>query len=195
MWTQIERLIKLSNRPLPNEVDPLKNPERRNYYRFLYHLMNWREPFVALEIGAEAGLASLYMAMAARNFGGHVITIDYNKPGYQANSNYTFIAGDSTNIRTWTAVKKLVEKHGKIGIVYQDSSHHYEASCQEFELYRQFLADEAIWICDDITSDFFDPLVDPPGKGMVQYFEELSGDKRLFKDVLHRGNTQGIVIL
>lgn len=157
--------------------------------------MNWREPFVALEIGAEAGLASMYMAMAAREYGGHVVTIDLHQPGYRANSHYTFIAGDSTNIRTWAAVKKLVEKHGKIGIVYQDSSHHYEASHQEFELYRQFLADSAIWICDDITSDFYDPLLDPPGKGMVQYFDELPGDKRLFPNVLHRGNTQGIVLL
>lgn len=57
------------------------------------------------------------------------------------------------------------------------------------------LGSPAIWICDDITPAFHDPLIDPPGKGMVQYFEALPGDKRLYENVLHFGNTQGIILL
>jgi len=157
--------------------------------------MNWREPFTALEIGVESGMASLYMTNAAVRYGGQVIGIDFHQPGYRAKSNYHFIDGDSLSSDTWAAVGAIVALYGKIGIVYQDSSHHYLASKMEWNTYSKWLADEAIWICDDITSDFFDPLIDPPGKGMVQYFEELPGDKRLFKDVLHFGNTWGIVLL
>lgn len=141
----------------------------------------------------ESGLASVYMGRAAAEYGGHVIGVDLNRPGYYGN--YEIILGDSTGIKTWGKVFDLVDRFGRIGVVYQDSSHHYEASRKEFELYRQLLDQNALWICDDITPAFHDPLIDPPGKGMVQYFGELPGDKRLYPDVLHFGNTQGIVRL
>lgn len=125
-----------------------------------------------------------------------VIGIDHqNKMHPYISGTFNFIEGDATDLSTWVIVRELVHDYGKIGLVYQDSSHHYEASRREFELYAQFLAPGAIWICDDITPAFHDPLIDPPGKGMVQYFEELPGDKRLYSDVLHYGNTQGIVLL
>jgi len=198
MWQEIEYLIQLSQQPIADL--PLEsvagNPERRNYYRFLYHLINWRHPYVALEIGVEGGFASRYMVEAAKSYGGQVIGIDLNLVSpWGQDSNYHFIEGDSTAMRTWGKVVAMVHDYGKIGLVYQDSSHHYEASRREWDLYSGFLDNDAIWICDDITPDFHDPLVDPPGLGMVQYFEGLPGDKRLYKDVLHRGNTWGIVLV
>lgn len=196
MWQEIENLIQLSRQPLPDEIDPARNPERRNYYRFLYHLVKWRRPYTVLEIGVEGGLASAYMTMAAWECRGRVIGVDHeNKITVPIGQNFHFVEGDSTNIRTWAKVGALVQDFGKIGIVYQDSSHHYEASKREWDLYQTYLDDKAIWICDDITPAFHDPLIDPPGKGMVQYFEELPGDKRLYQDVLHYGNCQGVVIL
>lgn len=86
-----------------------------------------------------------------------------------------------------------VEEHGKLGVVFQDSSHHYEASRKEWNLYSQLLDENAIWIADDITKDFWDKNIDPPGKGMVQYFEELPGEKRLYPYA--GSNCQGIILL
>jgi len=199
MWTEIEYLIQLSQQPIANL--PLEsvagNPERRNYYRFLYHLIKWRHPYVALEIGVEGGFASRYMCEGAKyndRYDGQVIGIDIHAVQIPY-SNYHFINGDSTAMRTWAKVGAMVQDYGKIGIVYQDSSHHYEASRREWDLYSGFLDYSAIWICDDITPAFFDEKIDPPGCGMIQYFDELPGDKRLFPDVLHFGNTQGIILV
>lgn len=192
MWNQIESLIRLSKHSLPNEVNPESNPERRNYYRFLYHLISWRRPAVALEIGVESGLASAYMTRAAAEYGGHVIGIDLNGPG-RSLENYHFIQGNSTSMEVFSQVRDLVNEFGPIGVVFQDSSHHYQASKEEWRLYSQFLDSQAIWICDDITPSFHDPRIDPPGCDMPKYFSELPGDKRLYTDVLHFGNTQGII--
>lgn len=135
------------------------------------------------------------MAMAAQEYDGMVIGIDINKPHYLPTSHYYFIEGNSTITTSFNKVLGMVQELGPIGVVYQDSSHHYEASKKEWGLYSQLLDNNAIWVCDDITPSFHDPSIDPPGKGMVQYFGELSGNKRLFPDVLHWGNTQGIILL
>lgn len=196
MWQKIEELIQLSIQPLEKEVDLEKNPERRNYYRFLYHLIKWRKPKVALEIGVESGLASAYMAMGAMESDGLVIGIDINNVPRKPSNNYCFIRGDSTKQTIWNQVLKITQEVGPIGVVYQDSSHHYHASKEEWRLYSQLLDKDAIWICDDITPSFWDWRVDPPGKGMVQYFDEIPcQNKRLYQDVLHFGNCQGVVWL
>lgn len=184
----------MSNQPLEKEVDLEKNPERRNYYRFLYHLIKWRKPKVALEIGVESGLASVYMTIGAKEHDGLVIGIDLNDFNRKPRENYYFIQGDSTRITTWNKVLKITQEVGPIGVVYQDSSHHFLSSKEEFRLYSQLLDSNSFWICDDITPSFHDWKVDPPGKGMVQYFDEISiGEKRLYKDILHWGNTQGVI--
>lgn len=149
-------------------------------------------PKVALEIGVESGLASMHMAEAAKEYGGLVVGIDINACRHPQH-NYEFILGSS--LERIDYVTEITKQYGLIGLVYQDSSHHYEESRQEWQLYSKLLDSPAIWICDDITKDFHDPLIDPPGKGMVQYFEELPGDKRLYPNVLHFGNTQGIILL
>lgn len=138
------------------------------------------------------------MASAASCFGGLVIGIDFNAEyglpyeGLPKRFNYIYVMSDSTTC--FNSVAKICGGR-KVGLVYQDSSHHYIPSKKEFELYSQLLASPAIWICDDITPAFYEHGVDPPGKGMVQYFDELPGDKRLYQDVLHYGNRQGIIVL
>lgn len=157
--------------------------------------MRWRQPKVALEIGVETGLASAYMVKGVKDYDGFVIGIDLTRPRRKPSKNYYFVQGDSTDKSVWSDVYTFCNQVGKIGVVFQDSSHHYQASKEEWRLYSQLLDTNAIWICDDITPSFWDWRVDPPGKGMVQYFEELPGDKRLYPDVLHYGNTFGIVLL
>jgi len=193
MWQQIEHLIQQSQRRIRNL--PLEsvavNPERRNYYRFLYRLVKTYKPKLCLEIGIQSGMASAYMCSA----GSQVVGIDILTNIMAMPDNFHFIHGDSTNIDTYDEVVRLVVEYGRIGLVFQDSSHHYLPSKREWELYSALLAPNAIWICDDITPAFYNAETDPPGKGMIQYFEELPGEKRLYQDVLHRGNRQGIVLL
>lgn len=153
----------------------------------------WHQPRVALEIGVEAGLASAYMAMAAQQYNGMVIGIDLHNFTNKPREHYYFIEGDSTTMTVFNKVLHITQELGPIGVVYQDSSHHYLESIKEWELYSQLLSKDAIWICDDITPAFHDPLIDPPGKGMVQYFEQLPGDKRLYP-YANKGNCQGIVL-
>lgn len=136
-------------------------------------------------------MASAYMCAA----GSQVIGIDILTNIMAMPDNFHFIHGDSTDLYVYEEVVKLTYKYGNIGLVYQDSSHHYLPSKREWGLYSQLLAPNAIWICDDITPAFWDEKVDPPGLGMVQYFDELPGDKRLYPNVLHYGNIQGILIL
>lgn len=161
----------------------------------MYHLLRWRKPKVALEIGVETGLCSIHMAKAAEHYDGMVVGLDLNDFLHRPSSNYYFIQGDSTTQTVFNKVLKLTQSLGPIGVVFQDSSHHYQASKEEWRLYSQLLDKDAIWICDDITPAFHDPKIDPPGKGMVQYFEELPGDKKCFPNVLHFGNTQGIILV
>lgn len=195
MWQTIEKLIRRSQeriKGLPLE-DEGESPERRNYYRFLYWLIREFEPMVSLEIGVESGLASRYMCEAAKEYGGKVIGVDVRQPGTKLDMpNYTFLLGNS--IRMQQALTNLTRAYGPIGLVFQDSSHHYTESHREWQIVKPLMAPNGIWICDDITPAFFDPLRDPPGKGMVQYFDELPGEKRLYENVLHFGNIQGIII-
>ena len=204
-WQLIENLIKISNNPLDGEpqLNQLKKSAdgietRHNYYRFFYHLIKHLKIDVSIEIGVEKGIGSAHMCAAAKHHNGIVIGIDINrheiplKTLNEIYGNYHFFNGKSQDV--FHSVKNLLYGR-KVGLIYQDSSHHYKESQSEFSMYKNLLDKNAIWICDDITQAFHDPTIDPPGKGMVEYFNELEGDKRLYTNVLHYGNTQGIILL
>jgi cephalosporin hydroxylase len=202
-WNTIEGLIIQAQQPLSDSwLESLQDKFNQNepYYRFLYHLVLTRKPKIALEIGTYWGIGTAHLAAAAATYGGQVIGIDVNIHETtrdvipQRYGSLHFIQGDSTRAETYGKVWDLVCEFGPIGVVYQDSSHHYQASCQEWEMYGRLLDQGAVWVCDDITPAFHDALRDPPGKGMVQYFNERPGQKRLYKDVLHYGNSQGVIL-
>jgi predicted O-methyltransferase YrrM len=172
-----------------------------NYYKFLYGLVQLYEPKLVLEIGVEFGLASAHMASAAKKYGGHVVGVDHkyhHVPGRmigEAYGNYDFIQGDSRALLTISRVAEFVESYGPIDLVFQDSSHHYVESIEEWEAYTPLLGEKAIWVCDDISPPFHDPNIDPPDKGMVQYFEGLPGEKMLLSVCRCPGNALGVVLL
>lgn len=199
----VDRLVIKAQRPIDDpwpESLRVKFNEPHNYYRFLYYLALEIRPRTILEIGTQYGIGSAYLAAAAHTYAASVIGVDLNShevTGTLINSrygNYHFVEGDSTGQETARQVFELAGKLGPIGLVFQDSSHHYLESWQEWQLYSRLTDTNLIWICDDITPAFHDPLVDPPGKSMVQYFEELPGAKRLYRDSLHTGNTVGVVL-
>lgn len=170
---------------------------RHEYYRFFYHMVAELKPRIALEIGIDHGHTLAHMAAA--NLETTVIGIDRRNqcakdmPDYP---NVRLIYGNSQDKETEYAVRNIIggKNGGEIGIVFQDSSHHYDASHKEFDMYSKFLPKNGIWCCDDITEAFYNPDVDPTNKGMIQYFEELPGRKKLY-DNLHYGSTIGVVLL
>lgn len=145
-----------------------------------------------MEIGVESGMASRYMCEAAKEYGGRVIGVDVRRIENMDIPNFTFLLSDSTRMQQ--PLTNLVQAYGRIGLVFQDSSHHYTESHKEWQIVRPLMTNDGIWICDDITPAFYDPIRDPLNKGMVEYFNELPGDKRLYENVLHFGNCQGIII-
>jgi len=191
-FIEIEKLIDKAQSPLDNaglERFQLANGEgHQPYFRFLYHLVKYMGAKNCVEIGVYNGIASAHMAIA----GAKVTGIDHNEVIYQHN-NFNFIHGDSC---------KVVDQVPKnINILFQDSSHHYLPSKIEWELYSPLMARGGVWVCDDITPAFYNPNydpnplhIDPEGCGMVQYFDGLPGNKKLYPDVLHIGNTQGIIL-
>jgi cephalosporin hydroxylase len=205
MSNQID-IHKLANYPMETG-DPylntlyelLKNHclESLLYCRFLYWLVLNIKPAVALEIGVEFGLASAHMCSAAKEYGGHVVGLDlhwHDVPGTKIPEhydNYYFFTADSTTDDAKRYVESMVDKFGKIGVVYQDSSHHYAPSVREWDIYSKMLSKDAIWVCDDITPAFFEKGVD--AKSMVAYFDERPGKHIKFPNILHFGNTIGVI--
>lgn len=189
-FDKIDELVALSQLPTTPILENLPG-EHHAYHRFLYHLASQSQPETALELGIWHGLGSMYMAHAASEYGGKVIGVDLNAMEWPL-KNFEFIHGDTTSKEI--ANKVISKIKGKIGMVFQDSSHHYLASKKEWEIYSDHLDENAIWVCGDITPAFHDSHIDPPGKGMIQYFDELPGEKRLYNN-LHQGNRIGVILL
>lgn len=202
MFDKIDPLTTLA--PLPLNIPYLDTLAERHgqpndpYYRFLYHLIAALQPAVCLEIGVYFGVASAHMAAAAQEYGGQVIGLDIRYHGTPGNEiparypNYHYILKDS--VQAVDDVKSLIDHYGPLGLVFQDSSHHFCPSWAEWRTYSRLMPPGAVWVCDDITPAFHDPNIDPPGLGMMQYFNLLPGAKRLY-DGLHKGNRIGVVIL
>ncbi len=114
------------------------------------------------------------------------------KPPFDLTSpygNYNFIKLDSANAGSW--VKAITDNYGKLGVVFQDSSHHYERSRVEWDIYSELLDKYGVWICDDISESFYRPGLDE--KSMVGYFKERPGNKKLY-DNLHKGSVIGVIL-
>jgi len=204
VFADINELVKQAAQPLGDEwLDGYYKAyqdhvsTRLNYYRFLYLMVMHFKPAVAIELGVEFGLASAHMARAAATYGGTVIGVDHNYHSAPMEivaycKNYNYRLADT--VAAFPDVKMLVDGR-PVGLLFQDSSHHYLESKREFELYSTLMPAGSYWVCDDILPAFHDPKVDPPGKGMVEYFWELPGYKRTYPEVLNKGNTIGIVKL
>ena len=164
-----------------------------------HQLVTIRKPSLILEIGIDRAVTTAHLCDAALPYGGVVVGIDIAKKDgvdrvRSEYPNFLFYNMDATKESTAKIVRNLTTSFGRIGFVYQDSSHHYLASIKEWVNYSPLLDHDFMWICDDITPAFHDPKVDPPGKGMVQYWEETGQNyhKELFQD-LHIGSVQGVI--
>lgn len=201
-FVDVDRWRELARQPLPVKAledfqEDYFGEMRHQYYRFFYHMVKELGPAIALEIGVHHCHCMIHMAYGNRDT--LAVGMDFNmiyaRPGFDkyAPQNAKLLNTDSLSFEAEMAISNLVEIYGKIGVVFQDSSHHYEASHKEFEVYSKYLAPGAIWCCDDIMDVFHDPLIDPPGKSMLTYFHELPGDKKLYPG-LHHGSVIGVLL-
>jgi cephalosporin hydroxylase len=199
-FRQINKWVNAAKKPLDDKA--LEDFQvqffgefRHEYYRFFHHMVAEMKPKVALEIGIDHGHTLAHMAAA--NADTMVIGIDKrdncaNKMPKYPNAQIYY--DNSLGKGTETFIEDMVYKYGKIGIVFQDSSHHYNDSHAEFEIYSKYLDKNAIWCVDDVLDVFHDPNVDPPGKSMVEYFDELPGRKKTYEG-LHHGSVIGVSLL
>jgi cephalosporin hydroxylase len=184
----IGQLVQKSEQPLPDSgLEALVSGEP--YRRFLYWLVRQTRPAAALELGVDAGQCSALMAAAHAQ----TLVIGVDSRGLSATAtpfqspNFRFLFCDS--LGAVGGVKGILAGR-KLGVVFQDSSHHVEPSRLEWRYYQPLLAPDFVWVCDDVTPAFQMP--DEPWS-MVDYFNELPGHKGLFPG-LHRGNAIGVVL-
>ena len=171
---------------------PLADPEWESWaagepYRRFLHALVKAVGLPCLELGVDGGQTSALMAA------GGVLTVGVDSRGLGKDAppfrfkNFRFLFCDSLGARP--VVGRLLGNQ-RLGVVFQDSSHHAEPSRLEWEYYRDLLAPGAVWVCDDVTPAFRMP--DEPGS-MVDYFEALPGTKMKFPG-MHRGNVIGVVL-
>lgn len=199
-FAEIDKLAEQSKRPLSNRL--LEDFQREHfgkfcqrYYRFFYYLVAEMRPRIALEIGIDHGHTIVHMATGSRET--MVIGLDNREwcadLGIAAFAPKNCLPIYENSLKAKEKVEEIVCKYGRIGIVFQDSSHYYDESRQEYDIYSKFLDDNAIWCCDDILPVFYDPKKHPK-KTMTEYFDSLPGEKKLYDD-LHYGSVIGITLL
>ena len=194
-FERIDELVSLAKSDIPPDhllarqiqSSSIPNP----YFNFMRRLaMEVREPGVFLEIGSYMGAVGAHV-VDAKGWHSHVfVSVDINHVNF-SDPSFIFLEGDSTTDRIYSSVKSIAEKCGGIFAVFQDSSHHYYPSVKEWELYSPLVRPGGIWMADDITPAFKIP--EEP-KGMVEYFDELPGEKKIYDD-LHIGSRIGMVLL
>ena len=160
------------------------------YYKLLQQLaIREEKPGVILEIGAYQGTAAA-VVLSEKDKHGHVhVALDLNDITFK-DERLHVVVGDSTTPKVYAKVKELADKFGGIFLVFHDSSHHYYPSKVEWEMYNNLLRPGGLWLCDDITPAFRIP--EEPA-GMVEFFYELPGRKRLYFG-LHEGGCIGAVM-
>jgi hypothetical protein len=181
----IKSLVQKSALPL---ADPLWESWAAGepYRRFLHWLCR-EVALPSLELGVDGGQTSALMAAAG------VLVIGVDSRGLNKTSppfrypNFRFLFCDSLGAKP--GVEKVLNGQ-RLGVVFQDSSHHAEPSRLEWEYYKGLLAPGAVWVCDDVTESFRMP--DEP-LGMMGYFNALPGHKLTFPG-LHVGNVIGVVL-
>lgn len=181
--------MEKAKRPLPDEwLEQNANENSEPYRRFLYWLVLELKPQITVELGIGTAHATSHMAAAAKTFGGHV---------------YGF---DDRQIRVPTLQERFPNMHlqwcdslggarvmegKKVGLVFQDSSHHGEPSRCEWNYWKSLLALGAVWICDDISPSF--KMYDEPF-GMVDYWDWLPVERKKLYEIGRPGNNIGVVL-
>ena len=191
-WDEIDLMIKQADEyALPPELiaRQLASEGRNKYYNLFSRLYRSYQG-VFLEIGCWRGCVAAHtVGQPLPNPEAIHVGIDINPVNF-SHPNFLFIQADATDKTIADQVKAVSDYYGGVFCVFHDSSHHYDASCKEWELYRPLVKPGGIWVSDDVTESFKRPEDE---KSMAVWFDDLPGEKKVF-DTLHHGSKMGIVL-
>lgn len=149
---KLKELVAKSAKPVLPELEKIQlelyGEHRHYYYRFLYLLVQYLQPPIAIEIGAHQGVGLAHLAMGMKGLAIGVDIEDRRLP-FVRDLKHKFFEKKSTAL--YQDLNKLTAKHGSVGVVFQDSSHHYHESIEEWKTLAPFLHQNAVWVSDDIT--------------------------------------------
>ena len=128
-----------------------------HYYRFLYRLAQEKQAHLMVELGTHTGISAACLADGSPK--GSVITVNNHPQLWEhcRRANVQYLIQDS---RTPVAV------HAPIDILFIDTNHDGVHPLQEFEVYKNMMADDGVVLFDDIHLN----------KEMSKFWEELNPD-------------------
>ncbi len=124
----------------------------KKYQELLFRLIRKYQPKTILELGTSLGLTTNYLADALPEEG-KLYTLE-GDPNILAFASEEILARDK-NIVTISGnfddtLPELLQKLGKIDMIYIDGNHTYEATVRYFKLVLPYLSEKAIVVFDDI---------------------------------------------
>jgi len=172
-------LSKLQNnlKGVPQWLLDIKNPlSPSNHYEFLYLLVNKFKPKIIVELGTHWGIASLFMYYG--NPESELYTVDIIRYELSLIENLPIIKflGDSRQL-----YKTLPND---IDLCFLDTSHDYELTKNEYELYLPKMKKGGVMLFDDVLTS----------KGVNIWWNEVEHQKLLL-DKIHLGYGFGVIIV
>lgn len=159
----VDTIIQLGNKALIASPypDPRFPPSR--YYRFLKLLALEMKAKLSVELGVSGGGGSFHLAMGSEVAIGvdyiwdHEENITYIIKNYP---NFHFLQEDSVE-----AAPIIFERHGKIDILFIDTTHTYKQTMIEYQAYKSFMSMNSVICFDDLfrpgMQDFWDAMPEP----------------------------------
>lgn len=168
------------------------------YYRAFYLIAQALKPTLSVELGSWQGTAAAHLACGYPN--GRVITIDIHREDKDAQKRTIEVMQKCRNVAyinawtipgfapNWNTVKQI-EAYGKpIDILFVDAWHEGQYATKERDLYFPLLADTALVICDDISSQ------GNTMPGMDEFWAETKKGYETFVDTdIHKGVPMGFI--
>jgi predicted O-methyltransferase YrrM len=97
-----------------------------------------------IELGTRTGVSTIAWLFALERTGGRLWSVDMDaKPGIGDYPHWTFIQGDDEDPVVFGQLPKPVD------ILFLDTSHHYQHTKRELELYRSFVKPGGLIVCHD----------------------------------------------
>lgn len=181
---------------IDNRYEAHRKPEGHpmEYWRTFYHLAQFLQPALTVELGAWQATAASHFAAGWP--GGTVITIDHHgDPGDEENKRLAEEAANQYSnlvyLQGWTwDMRQTVENYGvDIDILFIDSWHQYEYARRDWDDYSPLLSNPSLVICDDLIGGY-GPVIG----GMLDFWNELPGEKFL-ENRIHIGYPMGFIKL
>lgn len=127
-----------------------------------------------IELGTRTGVSTIAWLYALEQTGGHLWSVDMDaKPAIGDYPHWTFIQGDDEDQRVYSRLPLNAD------ILFLDTSHHYQHTKRELELYRRFVKRGGLIVCHDTELPIPEghPHGDPafPVKRAIEEFVEQYG--------------------